>query len=104
LLSNLRQLQAEGTQLIFSSHNMEDIAEMVQHLTILSRGSSLVSLPVAQAFTDREMLLDAGLEQPSSVRFAQALRYRGWPISQQAVTLKAVSDEIRRAMEGENHE
>jgi hypothetical protein len=83
---------------------MADIAEMVQNLTILSRGSSLVTLPVYEAFTDREMLLNAGLEQPSSVRFAQALRFRGWPISQEAVTLKAVSDEIRRAMEGESHE
>jgi energy-coupling factor transport system ATP-binding protein len=104
LLTNPKQLQAEGTQVIFSSHNMADIAEMVQNLTILSRGSSLVTLPVYEAFTDREMLLNAGLEQPSSVRFAQALRFRGWPISQEAVTLKAVSDEIRRAMEGESHE
>lgn len=104
LLSNLKQLEGEGTQAIFSSHNMDDIAEMVQNITILSKGSSLVSLPVYEAFTDREMLLGAGLEQPSAVRFAQALRYRGWPISRSAVTLKAVADEIRRAMDGATHE
>jgi len=30
LLANLHQLQEEGVQTIFSSHNMDDMAEMVQ--------------------------------------------------------------------------
>ncbi|MRR30348.1 ATP-binding cassette domain-containing protein, partial [bacterium] len=54
LLGNLQQLQGEGVQVLFSSHNMDDIAEMVQTLTVLSKGKSLVTLPVHEAFTDRE--------------------------------------------------
>ena len=104
LLANLQQLQSEGVQLVFSSHNMDDIAEMVKHLTVLSKGRSLVTQPVYEAFTDREMLLEAGLEQPTSVRLAQGLRYRGWPISPAAVTLQAISDEVKRAVNGGKHE
>lgn len=104
LLMNLQQLQNEGGQVIFSSHNMDDIAEMVQTVTVLSKGRSLVTLPVDQAFMDCEMLSGAGLEQPASLRLAQALRYKGWPISQTAVTLKAVTDEVTLAVEGRNHE
>jgi len=104
LLGNLQQLQGEGVQVFFSSHNMDDIAEMVQTLTVLSKGKSLVTLPVYEAFTDREMLLSAGLEQPTPVRLAQGLRYRGWPISPTAVTLKAIAEEVTRAVDGGRHE
>ncbi|MHC1771074.1 MAG: ABC transporter ATP-binding protein [Flexilinea sp.] len=104
LLVNLHQLQSEGIQMVFSSHNMDDIAEMVEAVTVLSKGCSLVTQPVHQAFLDCKMLSGAGLEQPASLRLAQALRNRSWPISQTAVTLKAVTDEITRAAEGRNHE
>lgn len=101
LLANLRNLQKEGVQILFSSHNMDDIAEMVQTLTVLSKGRTIVTQPVHQVFTDREMLLGAGLEQPASVRLAQALRYRGWPVAHTAVTLPTIQAEIRRIEEGQ---
>lgn len=100
LLANLRRLHDEGVQILFSSHNMDDIASMVQNLTILSRGRTLVTQPIHQVFTDREMLLEAGLEQPTSVRLAQALRYHGWPVSRTAVTLPDIQKEIKRIEEG----
>jgi len=40
------------------------------------------------------------LEQPASVRLAQALRYRGWPISFNAVDMSSVAEEIRRTVKG----
>ncbi len=104
LLANLRRLQNEGMQIIFSSHNMDDIAEMVNNLSILSQGNSRLTLPVAQAFADRHMLLAAGLEQPAAVRLAQAMREKGWPISAAAVTHEAVSNEITRLFGGRTHE
>ncbi len=104
LLGNLQQLQGEGVQILFSSHNMDDIAEMVQNLTVLSKGESLVTQPVYEAFTDRQMLLGAGLEQPTSVRLAQGLRYRGWPISPTSVTLRAIADEVTNLVDGGSDE
>lgn len=100
LLTNLRSLQEEGVQILFSSHNMDDIVSMVQNLTILSKGRTLVTQPVCQVFTDREMLLQAGLEQPSTIRLAQALRYHGWPVSRKAVTLPTIQAEVQRIQEG----
>ena len=104
LLSNLQQLQDEGMQILLSSHNMDDIAEMAHNLTVLSNGQSLFNLPVAQAFMDRQTLLKAGLEQPFSIRLAQTLRERGWPVSLDAVRLKAVEDEVKLAMGGATDE
>lgn len=100
LLYNLQQMHNEGVQIILSSHNMNDIAEMVQALTVLSDGHSLFSLPVEEAFLDEDVILGAGLEQPFSIRLAQTLRKKGWPISKSAVKLESVEREVSRALQG----
>ena len=104
LLTNLLQLQTEDVQVLFSSHNMDDIVEMVQNLTILSKGHSLVTLPIYEAFKNRETLLGAGLEQPATIRLAQALRNQGWPIPKSAVTLKDLAYEVAYLVNEGNHE
>ncbi len=94
LLNNLRQLHDQGVQSIFSSHNMEDIVESVENVTVLVDGRDHMQGSVEDIFSDRQALEDAGLEQPPAVRLAQALLTKGWPLSGTALTLSAITAEI----------
>jgi len=94
LIENLRSLQKNEMQLIISTHNMDDIVELAENVTVLSEGRSISNLPVSQVFSDREKLESVGLDQPISVRFAQCLRDKGWPISSDAVTLGEIFTEV----------
>ena len=94
LIENLRSLQKNEMQLIISTHNMDDIVELAENVTVLSEGRSIFNLPVSQVFSNREKLESVGLDQPISVRFAQCLRDKGWPISSDAVTLGEIFTEV----------
>lgn len=98
LLNNLRQLHDQGVQSIFSSHNMEDIVESVENVTVLVDGRDHMQGSVEDIFSDRQALEDAGLEQPPAVRLAQALLTKGWPLSATALTLSAITAEINALM------
>ncbi len=98
LLNNLRQLHDQGVQSIFSSHNMEDIVESVENVTVLVDGRDHMQGSVEDIFSDRQALEDAGLEQPPAVRLAQALLTKGWPLSGTALTLSAITAEINALM------
>lgn len=94
LLDNLRRLRDQGVQSIFSSHNMEDIVESVENVTVLVHGCDELSGRVEQVFADRQALEAAGLEQPPDVRLQRALLMKGWPISEAALTLPAIVAQI----------
>jgi len=94
LIENLRSLEKNKMQLIISTHNMDDIVELVENVTVLAEGRSVYNLPVSQMFSDREKLESVGLDQPISIRFAQCLRDKGWPIAFSAVTLGEIFTEV----------
>jgi energy-coupling factor transport system ATP-binding protein len=85
ILARLRHLQSEGTQLMISSHRMDDLAEMAQDLTVFRKGLSLFSGPAADFFGRAEELYEAGLEPPTAVRAALRLRELGWPVPESVV-------------------
>lgn len=100
LLQNLKQLITNGTQLLFSSHQMEEITSLAENLTVLSKGVSLRTAPVHEIFLDRALLQRAELEQPFSIQLAEALREKNWPLRKTAVTLTDVLSEISGLSEG----
>jgi energy-coupling factor transporter ATP-binding protein EcfA2 len=93
LLQNLKRLIADGTQLLFSSHQMEEISALAKNLTVLSNGVTLTTAPVHEVFLDRPLMNQAGLEQPFSVQLADALRAKKWPVRRNALTLTDVLSE-----------
>jgi energy-coupling factor transport system ATP-binding protein len=94
LLQNLKRLIADGTQLLFSSHQMEEISTLAKNLTVLSNGVTLTTAPVHDIFLDRPLMNQAGLEQPFSVQLADALRAKKWPVRRNALTLTDVLSEL----------
>ncbi|KAF0111184.1 MAG: cobalt/nickel transport system ATP-binding protein [Chloroflexi bacterium] len=80
LHTTLKGFQNNGIEMILSSHSMGDITELTQNMTIMSEGRALRTGNTAALFNDAELIASASLGQPSVVRFASALRTKGWPI------------------------
>ncbi len=80
ILDHLTALQHSGMVLAISSHQMEDVAQLVSELTVMVDGTTVASGPMRQIFTRGEELLSWGLEQPVAAQVATALRERGWTL------------------------
>jgi energy-coupling factor transport system ATP-binding protein len=99
ILARLRDLVRGGTQVVISSHRMDDLADLAQDLTVFRKGSSLFSGPAAAFFSRTDELYDAGLEAPSAVRAAQRLRELGWPVPHWVVNAEQLTAALARCAE-----
>ncbi len=104
VLTKLKELESSGVQLVITSHNMEDIAEIAKNVTVLADGQSVASDSTGGIFADEIRLEQAGLQQPDSVKFANALRQKGWPLSRAAVTFDQILSELERLKSGAGDE
>ena len=100
ILASLRQLQAEGVEMVVSSHRMEDLAELVQDLTVMRKGAVVMAGSAQQLFEEREPIYAAGLEQPAAVRAAVRLRELGWPVPPETVTPDQLEVALSSACQG----
>ncbi len=90
LLQTLRGLHENGLEVFLSSHNMDDIAVLSDHMTLLDHGVSLASGPVSSIFGSAALMEEANLIAPPGALFAQALRQKGWPLSPECITFTNV--------------
>lgn len=94
LLENLKKWQASGVTMIISSHYMEDLVELVEAVTLLKHGKDVISGSLAEVFSRREVLEEAGLEVPLVTRVAASMRKSGWTLPEGLVR----QDELVRAV------
>jgi energy-coupling factor transport system ATP-binding protein len=88
LLAALRALHDErGTALIFVSHNMDEVAELVTRVDVLSEGQTVLSGPVREVFRQEQRLRELGLGVPAATELAGALRDRGVPLAGDVLTI-----------------
>lgn len=97
LLGRLNRLRGTGVTLILSSHEMEDIAALTQHITVMDHGLSRHTGSVAEVFADGDWLQNWGLEQPVVTQVAEALRSRGWPLAAGIVDAEHLSHALATA-------
>ena len=72
LFALLRKLNKEQqTTIILVSHDMDDIAAHADRLVIMKEGSLLADGKPADLFSDRNLMNDAGLNQPDVIKFYQ---------------------------------
>ncbi len=81
VLQIFRQLRAEGTTLVMTSHRMEDIAALCQKVALLDDGRIVATGTHREIFSQPELLRAHHLELPPVARVAHALRTQGWDIS-----------------------
>ncbi len=80
LLHNLQDLANQGKTLVFSSHRMEDLANLTQQITVMHKGITVMDGPVGSVFSQEDQLNQFGLEPPLVSRVANRLREKGWPV------------------------
>jgi ABC-type uncharacterized transport system ATPase subunit len=80
LLLRLEQLRLDGMTLVFSSHRMDDVAQICENVTVMGAGRDVANGPIGRIFSDAQVMADSGLELPTVARTAAALRARGWPV------------------------
>jgi len=99
VLQTLRSLHSDGLEIILSSHNMEDITELAQDMTLLDHGNSLGTGTVAEIFAQSELIEQANLIAPPGVRFAAALRGRGWNLPEDCITFTCIERTLAKGVE-----
>ena len=88
LLNVLRALHDErGTGLVFVSHNMDEVAELVSRVDVLADGKTVLSGPVREVFREGDRLRELGLGVPAATELAGALRDRGVVLSGDVLTI-----------------
>lgn len=87
----LRNFKAQGTTLLVISHDLDDVAELADHVIALHEGSVAAEGTPAQVFAANEQLLP-GVPQPRS--FAQRLQARGVPVAGAPLTIDALAQEV----------
>lgn len=88
LLASLRALHDErGTALVFVSHNMDEVAELVTRVDVLAGGKTVLSGSVGEVFRDERRLRELGLGVPAAAELAGALRERGVALRGDVLTI-----------------
>jgi len=89
LLAALRGLHDErGTALVFVSHNMDEVAELVSRVDVLADGKTVLSGPVRDVFRQEGRLRQLGLGVPAATELAGALRDRGVALGGDVLTIE----------------
>jgi cobalt/nickel transport system ATP-binding protein len=74
LIETLNELNAEGTTIIVSTHDVEALPELADRVIIVSHGSLLGEGEIHSVLQDAQLLESAGLEPPSIVRLFSSLK------------------------------
>jgi cobalt/nickel transport system ATP-binding protein len=74
LIDTLNELNAEGTTIVISTHDVEALPELADRVIIVSQGSLLGEGDIHSVLQDAKLLESAGLEPPSIVRLFSSLK------------------------------
>ncbi|OLC57223.1 MAG: hypothetical protein AUH85_03685 [Chloroflexi bacterium 13_1_40CM_4_68_4] len=95
ILNTLRELHDDaGTTLVFVSHNMEDVAELVQRVWVLAGGKTVMQGDTRGIFTEVERLRELGLGVPQVTEVAHELRARGVPVRPDIITVDEATEAL----------
>ncbi|MFZ5641717.1 MAG: energy-coupling factor transporter ATPase [Bacillota bacterium] len=98
-INRMRQLHREqNITIIWVSHNMNEIAGLVDRLVVMQDGRIIKTGPPRQVFAAAAEIRAAGLEIPAVTDLAQKLAARGEKISPDLVDQDEAFDEISRLL------
>lgn len=96
VLSHLCKLKETGMTLALSSHQMEDVAALTGHVTVLDDGRSVLDGGMADIFAQGEQLRAFGLSTPVVTQVVEGLRTRGWSLPPGLVSPTALIEALSR--------
>ncbi len=95
ILELVRQMQRElQMTVILVSHSMEDVANYVDRILVMSKGKIILDGEPAEVFTHREELEEAGLALPQVTYVVQDLQKEGFHLEGSITTVSQAADAI----------
>ena len=95
LLANIQKFHQErGTTIVLVSHSMDEIAQNVDRIVVLSDAHALMSGTPREVFAHGDELMKAGLDVPQVTRIAMALKARGLDIDSAVYTVEELKDAL----------
>ena len=90
----------EHQTVVLVSHSMEDIANYVQRIVVMNKGSILYNDKPENVFLQYKELEKIGLAAPQITYIMKALKKKGFDIREDAITLEEAKKEILQALRG----
>ncbi|MBN1484836.1 MAG: energy-coupling factor transporter ATPase [Chloroflexia bacterium] len=89
--------QRENRAIVWTSHSMEEIAQLAQRIYVLAEGRVVLQGPPRQVFQDAR-LCEYDLEPPLVTQVLGELRRAGYPVSGDALTLEEAADALQELL------
>lgn len=99
ILEQIKKLQTEtGMTILLVSHSMEDVAEYVDRIIVLNKGSVMYDDVPKNVFKHYKELEEVGLAAPQVTYIMQALREKGLNVNVDATTIDEATEQIYQAV------
>lgn len=99
ILDQIKKLQTEtGMTIILVSHSMEDVAEYVDRIIVMNKGSIMYDDIPKNVFKHYKELEEVGLAAPQVTYIMHALKEKGFPVQGDATTIEEAAEEIYKAL------
>lgn len=100
ILEKIREYQqTRGASVMFVSHSMEDVANMVDRLVVFEGGEIPLQGTVEEVFSHSQALQEMGLGIPQMTQLMDKLREQGLEIPEQVYTVEQTVDLVLRMLE-----
>ncbi|MBP5222993.1 MAG: energy-coupling factor transporter ATPase [Lachnospiraceae bacterium] len=97
ILGLIKKLQTEsGMTILLVSHSMEDVAEYVDRILVMNRGSVMLDGEPREVFRHYRELEQVGLAAPQVTYIMQALKNKGLDSDEDATTIEEAAEEIMK--------
>lgn len=100
ILKQIKKLQEEtGMTILLVSHSMEDVAEYVDRIIVMNKGSVMYDDEPKNVFRHYKELEEVGLAAPQVTYIMHALRKQGMNVDVEATTIEEATDSILKALQ-----
>lgn len=97
LLDSLHEHRVEGGGAVIATHDLDTFLPHADRVLLLREGRLEADLTPLELYQHPEILVQAGIGLPPSMRLAAQLREAGMPISSQAMTPEEMAESILRS-------
>ena len=99
ILHQIKRLQTKtGMTILLVSHSMEDVAEYVDRIIVMNRGSVMYDDVPREVFKHYRELEEVGLAAPQVTYIMHALKEKGLDVDVNATTIEEAAQDILRAL------
>lgn len=99
ILGQIKQLQTEtGMTIILVSHSMEDVAEYVDRIIVMNKGSVMYDDEPRNVFRHYQELESVGLAAPQVTYIMHALHEKGLNVDVDVTTIEEAAEQIYQAI------